>query len=211
MQRLSFHRLAELELEEAAHYYESNSPGLGSKFLDLIEACAQSILAFPSSGRVIRGQIRQRLVRGFPYAIIAGRFRAAGAADRRDRHADRRHLDRRAAAVARRLPAPPTPLSAERHPVRGARRARRPHPLFGREGDRHRRQRVQHQGRVAAHRRLLGGRGARPARPAQRRDRAAVRRGGAAGGVGADRRPAVAGQLPGPGDLLSERVRARPR
>ena len=70
MLRLSFHRLAELELEEAAHYYESNSPGLGTKFLDSIEACAQSILAFPSSGRVIRGQIRQRLVRGFPYAIV---------------------------------------------------------------------------------------------------------------------------------------------
>ena len=47
-----------------------------------------------------------------------------GTADRRDRHADRRHADRRAAAVARRLRAPPAPLSAERHPVRGVRDVR---------------------------------------------------------------------------------------
>lgn len=70
MQGLSFHRLAELELEEAAHYYESISTGLGTTFVNSIEACAQSILAFPRSGRTIRGQIRQRLARGFPYAIV---------------------------------------------------------------------------------------------------------------------------------------------
>ena len=70
MTRLSFHRLAVCELEEAAHYYESRSTGLGSRFVDSVEGCAASIIEFPNSGRVMRGQIRRRLVRGFPYAIV---------------------------------------------------------------------------------------------------------------------------------------------
>lgn len=70
MKRLSFHCLAECELEEATYYYESRSTGLGSMFVDSVEACAASILAFPNSGRVMRGRIRRRLVRGFPYAVI---------------------------------------------------------------------------------------------------------------------------------------------
>lgn len=74
MQRLSFHRLAELELEEAAYYYESVSAGLGATFVNSIEACVQSILEFPRSGRIMRGQIRQRLARGFPYAIVYKRI-----------------------------------------------------------------------------------------------------------------------------------------
>jgi len=70
MPRLSFHRLAACELDEAAHYYESRSAGLGTMFVNSVEACAESILAFPNSGRLMRGQIRRRLVRGFPYAIV---------------------------------------------------------------------------------------------------------------------------------------------
>lgn len=70
MRRLSFHRLAACELDEAAHYYESRSAGLGTMFVNSVEACTESILAFPNSGRLMRGQIRRRLVRGFPYAVV---------------------------------------------------------------------------------------------------------------------------------------------
>jgi hypothetical protein len=37
MDRVSFHRLAERELNDAALYYERESPGLGVSFLDDIE------------------------------------------------------------------------------------------------------------------------------------------------------------------------------
>jgi len=37
MTRISFHRLAERELKDAALYYDSESPGLGVIFLDEIE------------------------------------------------------------------------------------------------------------------------------------------------------------------------------
>ena len=51
---LSFHPLAVCELDEAAHYYESRSTGLRMMFVDSVEACTESILAFPDSGRLIR-------------------------------------------------------------------------------------------------------------------------------------------------------------
>lgn len=70
MRTLSFHRLAAAELEEAAYYYQTRSAGLGSIFVNAVEDCAQSILEFPSSGRVIRSAIRQRRVARFPYAIV---------------------------------------------------------------------------------------------------------------------------------------------
>jgi hypothetical protein len=43
MDRLGFHRLAARELNEAAQYYELESPGLGSSFLDEVDRCLQSI------------------------------------------------------------------------------------------------------------------------------------------------------------------------
>ena len=78
--------------------------------------------------------------------------------------------DRGAAPAPGRLRPAPRGLPAERGAVRGARRARLPHPLEHREGGRHRRQRVQHPGRVAAPGGLHRGGGARPGRPAHRRD-----------------------------------------
>jgi hypothetical protein len=41
MERVSYHRLARRELNEAAQYYESESPGLGVTFLDEVERCTQ--------------------------------------------------------------------------------------------------------------------------------------------------------------------------
>jgi toxin ParE1/3/4 len=68
--RISFHRLAERELNEAARYYESQSRGLGSAFLTEIERCTQSILDYPKAGAVIQGSVRRRLARRFPYAVL---------------------------------------------------------------------------------------------------------------------------------------------
>src|SRR6266852_2006558 len=65
-----FHRLAERELNEAAHYYHLENPGLGSSFLQEVERCLQSIEAHPESGVILRGAVRRRLLRRFPYALL---------------------------------------------------------------------------------------------------------------------------------------------
>ena len=70
MERVSYHRLARRELNEAAQFYDSESPGLGSAFLDEIERCTQAIVHFPEAGPLIVGTIRRRLVLRFPYARL---------------------------------------------------------------------------------------------------------------------------------------------
>ncbi len=70
MTGVSFHRLADLELNDAAGYYELESPGLGSAFLAEVERCLEGILQNPEAGVVLRGVVRRRLLRRFPYGVL---------------------------------------------------------------------------------------------------------------------------------------------
>ena len=65
-----FHRLAERELNEAAQYYDAEEPGLGTSFLQEVDRCLRFIRAHPEGGSVLRGDVRRRLVRRFPYALL---------------------------------------------------------------------------------------------------------------------------------------------
>ncbi len=66
----SFHRLAERELNEAAQYYELERPGLGQAFLNEVERCLRSIVEHPEAGTLIRGGVRRRILRRFPYGLL---------------------------------------------------------------------------------------------------------------------------------------------
>lgn len=70
MDRPECHRLADRELNEAAQYYELESPGLGSSFLEEVGRCLQSIQDQPEAGMILRGSVRRRLLRRFPYALL---------------------------------------------------------------------------------------------------------------------------------------------
>ena len=70
MRRPEFHRFADRELNEAAQYYELESPGLGLAFLKEVERCLQLIVDHPEAGKIVRGSVRRRLVRRFPYALL---------------------------------------------------------------------------------------------------------------------------------------------
>ena len=65
-----FHRLADHELNEAAQYYEFESPGLGAAFLDEVERSLSMIVTHPEAGMVLVGSVRRRLLRRFPYALL---------------------------------------------------------------------------------------------------------------------------------------------
>ena len=67
---VSFHRLAERELNEAAQYYELERPGLGSAFLSEVQRCLRAISEHPEAGRAIEGRVRRRLLRRFPYGLL---------------------------------------------------------------------------------------------------------------------------------------------
>ncbi|MDF0673471.1 MAG: hypothetical protein P0120_03865 [Nitrospira sp.] len=66
MERVSYHRLAHRELNEAAQYYESENPRLGAALLDEVERCTQAIVNFPEAGSLITKTVRRRLVLRFP-------------------------------------------------------------------------------------------------------------------------------------------------
>ncbi len=66
----SFHDLSKVELNEAAQYYESESPGLGAAFLTEAERSVALILQYPESSPLVRGSVRQHLLRRFPYGLL---------------------------------------------------------------------------------------------------------------------------------------------
>ena len=70
MKRVSFHELAERELNDAALYYEQENAGLGFKFLEEVERYIGAIIKTPNAGQRVRGRVRRRILRTFPYAIL---------------------------------------------------------------------------------------------------------------------------------------------
>ncbi|HET9856079.1 MAG TPA: type II toxin-antitoxin system RelE/ParE family toxin [Methylomirabilota bacterium] len=70
MDRPEFHPLADHELNEAAQYYDLENPGLGAAFLQEVDRCLESIQAQPEAGATLRGTVRRRLLRRFPYGLL---------------------------------------------------------------------------------------------------------------------------------------------
>jgi plasmid stabilization system protein ParE len=67
---LSFHELAERELNDAAQYYDREQAGLGAAFIADVRRCTDAILEHPEAGPVIRGRVRRRLCRRFRYGVL---------------------------------------------------------------------------------------------------------------------------------------------
>jgi plasmid stabilization system protein ParE len=70
MKPVRFLRPAELEMLDAAQYYELQAPGLGIDFLDKIDSAIQDIGMNPERWPVAHFNIRRRLIHRFPYAML---------------------------------------------------------------------------------------------------------------------------------------------
>ena len=68
--RVSFHELAEIELNDAAIFFESKREGLGLHFLAAVRAAVTHIQEHPQASPVIIEDIRHKVVRRFPYSVI---------------------------------------------------------------------------------------------------------------------------------------------
>ena len=68
--RLEFHPEALAEFRAAAEHYESQQRGLGSRFVNAIDAAVTRIAEAPESGRIIEDDIRRCLSKVFPYAVL---------------------------------------------------------------------------------------------------------------------------------------------
>ena len=58
------------ELALAAIYYESLSPGLGIRFLDVWESTAANIHRHPLGYAIKKRNFRQTMFRSFPYLVV---------------------------------------------------------------------------------------------------------------------------------------------
>ena len=67
---ISIHEIAESEINEAADFYDLESPGLGNVFIDEIQRALQRIVEFPAAAPLVRGRVRQRIVTRFPYSLV---------------------------------------------------------------------------------------------------------------------------------------------
>jgi plasmid stabilization system protein ParE len=67
---LQLHFLAEVEMNEAARFYELRVPGLGQDFLTEIERCFAQVTSHPESGQAVFQRFRRVLTRRFPFAVI---------------------------------------------------------------------------------------------------------------------------------------------
>ena len=69
-QRPDFHPDAKLEMREAADYYDAQRTGLGSEFLDAIEAAMLQIIEHPESAPVSMQPVRKHEVERFPFSVM---------------------------------------------------------------------------------------------------------------------------------------------
>ncbi len=61
---------AELDIQDAFEWYESQSSGLGSEFVRTVDTCLSGIGRNPLAYQLIYKQARKALIRRFPYAIL---------------------------------------------------------------------------------------------------------------------------------------------
>lgn len=71
--RVTFHQAAEIELYDAALYYESQRRGLGSTFLQAIETAMDEIRENPMASPRVQSVVRSKRVRRFPYSKVDSR------------------------------------------------------------------------------------------------------------------------------------------
>lgn len=55
---------------QAARYYEAQVPSLGYDLLSEIHRAVKGIEDHPEAAPIIKGSIRRRIIRRFPYAIL---------------------------------------------------------------------------------------------------------------------------------------------
>lgn len=61
--------LAESDIDQAAQWYEDQQPGLGFRFLDVLDQVMERIRTAPLQFPSISANVRRALLHTFPYAV----------------------------------------------------------------------------------------------------------------------------------------------
>jgi plasmid stabilization system protein ParE len=68
--RVRFLEIAEIELDEAVHWYGEQAPGLGDAFLIEVLSATDRITRFPEAWHPLADGIRRCRLSRFPYGLI---------------------------------------------------------------------------------------------------------------------------------------------
>ena len=95
MRQVTFHEEADVEVNEAARYYEGRAPGLGLLFLAAVGEAVKEALANPEAFQLVGDEVRHKLIRRFPYSLLnvieADRIRVLAVAHQKRRPGYWRH------------------------------------------------------------------------------------------------------------------------
>jgi toxin ParE1/3/4 len=67
---LRLHEDADLELNDATDYYDRESDGLGSAFIDEVQSGFDRIRAYPDAAVELARGVRKLVLARFPYALV---------------------------------------------------------------------------------------------------------------------------------------------
>jgi plasmid stabilization system protein ParE len=70
MSMIHFLAPAKEEMNASARFYEQQLPGLGHRFLDEVDRGIRAIREHPESAPAIHSEIRRKLIRHFPFALL---------------------------------------------------------------------------------------------------------------------------------------------
>jgi hypothetical protein len=74
MKRLNWLSIAEVELVQAANYYDEKQPGVGRLFLDAVQEAGERIRQNPEWWPVIEAPMRSCRIYPFPYRLLYREF-----------------------------------------------------------------------------------------------------------------------------------------
>lgn len=66
----SFHPMAEIEMNEAAEFYDNGEMGLGAAFISEVERAVKLIKQNPESAPIIIKTVRSKVLWRFPYSLM---------------------------------------------------------------------------------------------------------------------------------------------
>ena len=70
MKLITFHSEADAEVNEAAQFYETRSPGLGSALLDEVQRSLDQMATTPEAYQQIGRRVRRKPLWRFPYNLV---------------------------------------------------------------------------------------------------------------------------------------------
>ena len=68
--RIFFDPAAQREFDEAADFYDLQSPGLGERFIDAVYGALDGLSEYPEACPVLLGETRKLVLERFPYSVM---------------------------------------------------------------------------------------------------------------------------------------------